>query len=208
VSLSYGFGGLISSFDYFLKNVKTQYFMMFEFDYVFLDKKSIKFEKIIDSFNKYSFINTVYFSGDDISPRGFDLSTDIDGITTPFEIESRVPEINLVSTTRWSNRPAIHRVYKMKEWFETYMKNEHIGILHQSFYGIEDCMIPIFHKTINENKWENIKDDWGTYLYGNFGEGPFIAHTDSSKRYQNEIKSILEINADKYMKDNPLNETD
>jgi hypothetical protein len=69
-------------------------------------------------------------------------------------------------------------------------------------------MIPQYQKIISENKWEDIKDDWGTYLYGNFGEGPFVGHTDSSKRYQNEIKSILEINADKYVIENPLTEQD
>jgi GR25 family glycosyltransferase involved in LPS biosynthesis len=208
VSLSYGFGGLISSFDFFLKNVKTPYFMMYEFDYVFLNKNKVDFSKIIESFDKYNFINTVYLSGDDISVRGFDLATDVEGKVTPFELENRVDEINLVTTTRWSNRPAVHRVSKMKEWFDKYMKNEHIGILHQSCYGLEDAMIPQYQKIISENKWEDIKDDWGTYLYGNFGEGPFVGHTDSSKRYQNEIKSILEINADKYVIENPLTEQD
>ena len=208
VSLSYGFGGLISSFDYFLKQVKTPYFMMYEFDYVFLNKDDIDFKSIISTFEKHNFVNTIYFSGDDISLRGFDISKDVDGVETPFEIETRVSEINLVTTVRWSNRPAIHRVSKMKEWYDKYMWNENIGKIHQSCYGIEDVMIPIYHTSISDNKWGDIKDDWGTYLYGNFGEGPFIAHTDSSRRYQNDIKSALEINADKYVLEHPLTDND
>jgi hypothetical protein len=208
VTLTQGFGGLISSFEYFMKNVKTEYFMMYEFDYVFLKKNTINFKKILEAFKNHKFINTVYFSGDDISVRGFDLCTDKNGNNTPFELENRVSEVNLVTTARWSNRPAIHRLSKMQEWFEKYMRNEHIGIIHQSCYNVEDAMIPAYQRTINENSWEDIKDDWGTYLYGNFGEGPFIGHTDSSKRYQNEIKSILEINADKYVSENPLSKND
>ena len=204
VSLTYGFGGLISSFDYFLKQVKTPYFMMYEFDYVFLSKDNIDFNSIITTFDKYKFVNTVYFSDDDISVRGFDVSKDIDDIETPFEIENRVPEINLVTTIRWSNKPGVHRVSKMKEWYEKYMWNENIGKIHQSSYGIEDVMIPIYKSEIQDNKWNDIKDNWGTYLYGNLGEGPFIGHTDSSRKYQNEKKSILEINAEQYMEENPL----
>lgn len=208
VTLTHGFGGLISSFEYFMENIKTPYFMMYEFDYLFLNNFKIDFNGIIKAFQNHNFINMIYLSGDDISVRGFDLGKDKNGVVTPFKLEDRVNEINLVTTVRWSNRPGIHRVSKMKEWFDKYMKNEHIGILHQSCYGIEDAMIPVYQKSISENNWEDIKDDWGTYLYGNFGEGPFIAHTDSSRRYQNEIKSILEINAEKYMIENPLTEND
>jgi len=208
VNLTYGFGGLISSFDYFLKQVKTPYFMMFEFDYVFLNNEEINFNGIIDSFNKYNFINSIYLNGDDNSLRGFDINPDLNGNETPFELEQRVSEINLITTTRWSNRPGIHRVSKMKEWFDKYIWNEQIGVVHQSCYGVEDSMIPAYRKIISQNNWTDIKDDWGTYIYGNFNEGPFIAHTDSSRRYQGDIKTILEINAEKYMEENPLNDND
>ena len=96
----------------------------------------------------------------------------------------------------------------MKEWFDKYIWNEQIGVVHQSCYGVEDSMIPAYRKIISQNNWTDIKDDWGTYIYGNFNEGPFIAHTDSSRRYQGDIKTILEINAEKYMEENPLNDND
>jgi len=208
ITLTHGFGGLLASFDYFMKNIKTDFFLMYEFDYLFLNNTKIEFKKIIDCFKKYNFINSVYLSGDDISVRGFDLATDKNGRVTPFEVEKRVNEISLVTTARWSNRPGLHRVSKMREWFDKYMYNDKIGEVHFGCHGVEDSMIPVYTKTINENSWEDIKDDWGTYLYGNMGDGPFIAHTDSSRRYQNEIKSTLEINAENFVLANPLTEND
>ena len=65
-------------------------------------------------------------------------------------------------------------------------------------------MIPTYRKIISENRWDDIKDNWGTFLYGNLGEGPYVGHTDASRRYQGSSKSTPEINGEEYIKNNPL----
>jgi hypothetical protein len=57
---------------------------------------------------------------------------------------------------------------------------------------------------ISKSKWDDINEDWGTYLYGKIGTGPYIGHTDGSRRYQTNIRTMAEDNADKYVSENPL----
>jgi hypothetical protein len=204
VDISFSFGGLISSIDYLLPKIKTPYFMFLEHDWVFLNKENIDFVNLLRSFNKYDFINAVWFSKDDNTLRGFDIETDVEMKTTPFEIETRVNEVDLVTTCRWSNNPAIFRTSKMKDWYYNIIKNQYVGISHQSCHNVEETMIPHYRKIINENKWLDIRDDWGTFLYGKIGEGPYVGHTDASRRYQGHSKSQPEINGEKYIKENPI----
>ena len=101
VELSFSFGGLISTIDTILPKIKTPYFLFLEHDWVFLRKDNINFGKLLKSFNNHNFINAVWFSKDDNSMRGFEISTDVENKTTPFEKEDRVTEIDLVTTCRW-----------------------------------------------------------------------------------------------------------
>lgn len=204
VNITYSDGGLISSIDNLLPIISTEYFLFLEHDWVFLDKQNINFESLLKTFNKYDFINTVWFSKDDNVMRGFEIATDIDNITTPFEKEERVADIDLVTTCRWSNNPAIFRTSKMREWYYNIIKNDFVGVSHQSSHNVEETMIPHFRQIISENKWEDIRDDWGTFLYGNIGEGPYVGHTDASRRYQGHAKSQPEINGEEYIKNNPI----
>lgn len=204
VSLSYGFGGLISTLDTILDKINTPYFIFLEHDWVFLGKKNIDFVKLLESFNNHNFINAVWFSKDDNAIRSFEITTDVNGNTTPFELEERVSEVNLVTTCRWSNNPAIFRVSKMKEWFNEIIKNENVGKIQQNQHNVEESMIPYYRDMINKNNWIDIRDNWGTFLYGNLGDGPYVGHTDASKRYQGTNKSQPEINGENYIKNNPI----
>jgi len=205
LTLCHGFGGLISTFDSILNKIKTPYFIFLEHDWVFLEKDKIDFSKLLSSFETHNFINAVWFGKDDNQMRGFEISRDVENNTTPFEKEMRVEEVNLVTTCRWSNNPAMFRLSKMKDWFENIIKNPHVGKVHQSQHNVEESMIPYYRKIISENKWSDIRDDWGTFLYGDLGEGPFVGHTDASRRYQGIAKSQPEINGENYIKNNPLN---
>ena len=136
--------------------------------------------------------------------RGFDIATDVENNVTPFDLENRVSEVNLITVCRWSNNPVMFRLSKMKEWFEKYIDTGHIGNIHQGQHNVEETMIPTYRKIISENRWDDIKDNWGTFLYGNLGEGPYVGHTDASRRYQGSSKSTPEINGEEYIKNNPL----
>lgn len=203
VTVSSSFGGLISSFDNFMQQITTPYFLFLEHDWVFLDKNTIKFTDLVKSFNTYNFIKAVWFSKDDNMIRGFEIEKDIDDVTTPFERESRVDNIDLTTTCRWSNNPAIFRLSKMKEWYQSYIKNESVGVTHQGQHNVEETMISVYRNEIKNNKWSDIRDNWGTFLYGNLGHGPYVGHTDASQRYKGSIKSLPEENGENYIKNNP-----
>ncbi len=205
VDINYSYGGLISTIDNVINKINTKYFLFLEHDWVFLDKKSINFKDLLIAFENYNFINAVWFNKDDNQLRGFEIETDVNGDSTPFQKEDRVKEINLVTTCRWSNNPAIFRTSKFKEWFYTLIINEHIGKTNQGPHNVEETIIPIYRNEIKNSKWIDIRDNWGTFLYGDINEGPYVGHTDASKRYQGANKSQPEINGENYIKNNPLN---
>lgn len=200
----YSKGGLIDSFNVFLDKLKTKYFILLEHDWVFLKSYKIDFENLLGAFNNHTFINAVWFGKDDNVMRGFEIGRDVENKTTPFERENRVNEVDLVTTCRWSNNPVMFRTSKMIEWFNTIIKNEHIGRVHQGQHNVEETIIPQYRKIIGENRWVDIRDDWGTFLYGNLNEGPYVGHTDASRRYQTTIRTAAEDNGDEYIKNNPL----
>ena len=136
--------------------------------------------------------------------RGFEITRDVDDNSTPFEKEERVDEIDLITTIRFSNNPVMFRTNKMKEWYYNIIKNQYVGIVHQSQQNVEETMIPHIRDIISKNKWDEIKDIWGTYLYGKLEEGPYVGHTDASKRYQGVAKSGPEYNGEEYIKNNPI----
>jgi len=199
--------GLIDTIKTAMEDIQTPYFMLLEHDWVFLDKQNIDFKAIIKAFDKYNFIHSVYLNKDDNVMRGFEICADKNGITTPYGLEERVKEINLITTCRWSNNPCIHRVSKYKEWYNTYLASVHGNVSHRQ-YDVEENMIPIYRDLISKSNWVDIRDDWGTYLYGNIGEGPYVAHTDASRRYLTSARSQPEINGDEYIKNNPLPQHD
>jgi GR25 family glycosyltransferase involved in LPS biosynthesis len=196
--------GITDSMKIALEKVQTPYFIFLEHDWVFLQKNRIEFKKLVETMNKYSFVNAVWFNKDDNQLRGFEICGDKNGMVTPYEKELRIDEIDLVTTIRWSNNPVIFRTSKMKEWFDSYVDNPTIGISHQGQYNLEDNMIRVYRETIEKNDWNEIKDQWGTYLYGNIGEGQLVGHTDASRRYQTNIRTMAEDNADEYVKNNSL----
>jgi len=204
VSTSWGTGGLISTIENIIEKIKTPYFLFLEHDWVFMKKDNIDFKNLLKAFNNHEYVNAVWFSKNDNIMRSFEITEDIDKKVTPFELETRINEVNLITTCRWSNNPVIFRTSKMKEWYYDLIKNEHVGNIHQGCHNVEETMIPIYRKEISENKWVDIKDKWGTYLYGNLEEGPYVAHLDASKRYQGSCKSQPEINGEEYVKNNPL----
>lgn len=203
-SVSFIKGGLISSLKNVLNKIQTEYFLFLEHDWVFLEKNRIDYNALLQVFDKYSFVNAVWFNKDDNNMRGFDIADDLNGGVTPYVLEDRIQELPLVTTCRWSNNPAIFRTSKMNEWFIKYINNEYVDKINQAAANIEETMIPTYRTDIKEHGWDNVKDNWGTFLYGNLGDDPYVGHTDASQRYQGHSKSQPEINGENYIKNNPL----
>lgn len=204
----YSKGGLVDSVKLMLEKLTTKYFIFLEHDWVFLKNKEIDLRGLLDTFEKYKFVNAVWFNKDDNQLRGFDIARDVEGTETPFDKEHRITDFELTTTVRWSNNPSMLRTSKYREWFDKYIYNDGIGKNHQGQYNVEDNMIREYRDLISKTKYEDIKDDWGTYLYGAVGTGPYVGHTDGSRRYQTTIRTIAEDNADEYMNSNilPIND--
>jgi len=185
-------GGLLNSVKLAMKHIKTRYFLWLEHDWVFLDKNRIDFPALLKAFDAHDFVNAVWFNKDDNTLRGFEIETDATGKKTPFDKEHRVPEIDLVTSCRWSNNPAVFRVSKFKEWLSTKCGS-----------CIEEDIIPQYRKHIASDSWESVRDHWGTFLYGKLNDDPYIGHTDASKRYlAPHMRHAPEINGDKWIADN------
>jgi hypothetical protein len=65
-------------------------------------------------------------------------------------------------------------------------------------------MIKYYRDEIKKNNWFDVIDKWGTYLYGGVGDGPFVGHTDASKRYQTINRTMAEDNGDDFINKNEL----
>ena len=204
----YSKGGLIDSVKIMLQKLKTKYFIFLEHDWIFLETEIIDFKGLLDTFNKYQFVHAVWFNKDDNQLKGFEIAGDVEGNETPYGREKRIQDFDLTTTVRWSNNPSMFRTSKFREWYEKYIFNEGIGINHQGQYNVEDSMIREYRNLISQTKFDDIKDDWGTYLYGDVGTGPYVGHTDGSKRYQTNIRTMAEDNADEYVKKYPLPKQD
>jgi GR25 family glycosyltransferase involved in LPS biosynthesis len=196
--------GLIDSVQIMLSKLTTKYFIFLEHDWLFLKEHPINFKGLLDVFEKNNFVHAVWFNKDDNQLKGFEIAGDVDGKETPYGKENRIPDFELTTTVRWSNNPAMMRTSKYQEWFDKYIKNPSIGIVHQGQYNVEDSMIREYRDLISKNKWEDIRDEWGTYLYGAIGTGPYVGHTDGSRRYQTSLRQMSEDTADEYVKNNPL----
>lgn len=204
----YSKGGLIDSVKIMLEKLKTDFFIFLEHDWIFLEKEHIDFIGLLNTFCKYDFVNAVWFNKDDNQLKGFEIAGDINGKETPYGKESRINDFELTTTVRWSNNPCMFRTSKYREWFKKYIDNEYVGKNHQGQYNVEDSMIKEYRELISQSNYDEIKDEWGTYLYGAVGTGPYIGHTDGSRRYQTSIRTMAEDNADEYVKNNPLPQND
>lgn len=207
-NIIYSKTGISHSMKLALEHVKTKYFLFLEHDWIFLDKRPIDFLSLKKAFDNHHFVNAVWFNKDDNQLKGFEICGDRLGNVTPYEQEHRVTECDLTKTIRWSNNPVMFRKSKMQEWFDKYIDNDSIGKIHQGQYNVEDNMIRVYRQTIEESVWEEIKDDWGTFLHGKPGDCELVGHTDGSRRYQTSIRTMAEDNADEYVRNNPLPEND
>lgn len=114
VSLTYSFDGLIPTFDFFLNNIITPYFMVFGFNFIFLDKEKIKLNELIELFDKHSYLNVVHF-----------LQSEKYHKNTSNTIEDVVAECSVTPSVLWSENPSFYRFSDAKELFKTFLKNGH-----------------------------------------------------------------------------------
>ncbi len=216
--------GLIDSVNVALKKIKTEYFIFLEYDWVFLEKDRVDFDGLIKCFNKYPFINSVWFNA------YFNKKTlheyapnDINFKETYFGLEEKINDFQLTNTIRFLNSPSIHRTKKYRQWFNKYLnvfENKISDITpdefgHYGSNGVEEVMIKHIRDLVHTNDYNEVRYNIGTYLYGKPGDRPITAHTDGTKKkYNNDLnkniqkKTTSEINGDYYIMTNTLPKND
>ena len=198
ITTYYSYGGLISSIANTIYKVKTEYMVLLEHDWIFLER-NIDFKAIKQTFHDYNFVNIIYFSKENNVIRGYEVAEDVNGVQTPYEVDDRIKHLDLVKSCRWSNNPGIVRVNVYRQWFEMTIRNDHMQTQNQRQYNVEEKMIKVIRRTIASNDYNEIKDMWGTYVYGGIGDEPYVAHSDTSMRYIHKCE-IPEMNAIEYKK--------
>ena len=197
-------GGLLSAFYYMLQDIKTDYFLFLEHDWVFT--KLPDFESITKSLDNHNFVNCIKFKKIGNVKRQLNSTVDSDGNPLPFQTDNRINEIKLIQACYWSNNPFVCKLDTMKEWSKNFIKENTIikiknNKLKMGSNGIEEVMIKLFVNDLKINSWSKIKDKWGVYLYGDVGDEPIIAHTDGSNRY----KGLPEKNGIEWIEKNKKN---
>ncbi len=156
-----------------IKKVNTDYMLFWEHDWIFIQKPDLT--KIIKAMNKYKFINAIFFNKRDNIIKPYPCGDFI------LEPETRVKEISLLKTSKWSNNPNIARISKWWEWLDI-IENADLN-KNNPRKQIEP---PLHHKYIKEIKklgFEIAHSKWGMYSYGKLNKNKMVEHLDGSKRY-------------------------
>lgn len=216
--------GLIDSLNIALKNIKTDYFIFLEYDWVFLEKDRIDFKGLINCFEKYPFVNSVWFNAYFNNKTLHEYApNDINFNETYFGLEEKIKDFNLTNTIRFLNSPSIHRTKQYLKWYSDYMDIFN-GVIngnlpdqqgHYGSNGVEEVMIKYIRDLVHENDYNDVRYQIGTYLYGKPGDSPITAHADGTKKkFDNPLnsqfkkKSLSEINGDYYIMTHDLPEND
>ena len=142
--------------------VETDYFLMWEHDWEFITE--IDMQKLIETMDKYEFINYVRFYAGENKPNELHYH---------LEPEDRVPEVPLLRTPNWSGNPHICRTSTWKNWWKKLVYPTPYCYVEQSIFENVDF-------SVSKMGWDRAKESWGLYLYGNIGDGPFVKHTDGN----------------------------
>lgn len=179
-------GGLLTAFYYMLNDISTPYFLFLEHDWVFLDIPN--YDGIVDALDNHPYVKFVQFKKLGNIEKQLNSNKDYEGNKIPFIEDNRVGELPLIQSCYWSNNPFICKKEIMLEWSkifltDTIIENIKHNTLKRGSRGIEEIMIKKYIKDLENNLWVDIKDNWGSYLYGNVGMNPIVGHTDGSNHY-------------------------
>lgn len=171
--------GLCDGYKKAIELCKTPYLFFLEHDWVFLDNITHSLQDFVDIMNKNKEINCILLNKMKNLPKHHQKF-----------YKSKQYDIPLLLTNRQSNNPNILRIEHAKKIRYPLIKNTgcslHMGIEH--YYYINNMKIPNYCggiecelcKFCDENE-SNI-EIMGTYIYGNYGYGPTLVHSDGCDR--------------------------
>jgi hypothetical protein len=177
-----------------LEEVSTKYILFVEHDWKFVEY--IPLDRIISSMENAQNINYIRFNKRKNRESKWDTKV----------VEDREMDIPLCKVSSYSNNPHIARCSTYREWiissnptlrtlwdkyrrdkpysltnlfgvitsaYKKYIKKEsHV----QQFEGVEFVLDTRYKKNIQRKGFDNAHSEWGIYLYGKKGAGPFVTH--------------------------------
>jgi hypothetical protein len=177
-----------------LSHVDTKYILFLEHDWKFV--QNIPVYKLLDIMNKYKQVNYIRFNKRKNKEKNWD---------TIVEEDENKP-LPLCAVSSYSNNPHIARKSTYQEWIrnseptistlrdkfnrvngpvykrlaevcrvatEKYLLSQpHVA----QFEGVEFVLDTKYKKRIEEVGFQQAHSEWGIYLYGAEGAGPFIQH--------------------------------
>lgn len=187
-------GGSLSALFYILNYVETPYIFYLEHDFVFL-KNNFNIAKIVEVFDKYSFVNKILFKKDGNTESLLWAYTDVDNNHIDFLQEEMITEIPLIQACYWSNNPHFIRLSFLEALSKKVYPTEYNNLfkenkIYSGAGGYEEPIIDLYKKEVSTKKWSDVKKFWGTFLYGELNESTYIAHTDASNRYDTECEQL------------------
>ena len=155
---------IIGNFLSLIDECKTDYFLLFEHDWEFLETPNII--KCLECMEKYEFINDIRFNK---------RHNIIAGGDTILELDESISEIKLCKTSAWSNNPKISRLSKWDDY-----KQILNGIPKSSpyYYTLETPLDKKYKSEISSNQFKNVHKKWGQYIYGELDKSPMVKHLD------------------------------
>lgn len=153
-----------ASFKNIVEQVKTDYLLFFEHDWVFVNKQ-IEFESLITTFSLDFSINSVWFNKRKNILRGCD-----------YMLEETANAVPLCKTSRYSNNPNFART---SLWKDKYLPiiNGTVSVQKKLEISIYDS----YKRDIRKQGFLKANILWGSYLYGHLNDGPYIHHLDGNK---------------------------
>jgi hypothetical protein len=163
VSITYTLENPIFNLKYFLRHVKTNYFIMLDFDDLSLSEIDVYFNYFIEVLDENNFINIIQLD----NTQEQSLISDVNGDFIYDEFDDRISKVSLITTPYLKDVTTIFR--------KSFVDNMYDEVLNlnnnkENFNNIFEAFYFFYKNQISQNIWDYIKDNFGIYKYNNINE--------------------------------------
>lgn len=161
--------GLFNVLNRIIRRVETPYLFFVEHDWMFRGGR-ITLPTLIETMEDEPRINAIRLNKRQNYLNGHDFLMSVDSASRPYP---------LMRTSSYSNNPSIIRTRTLKgEWLPFCEKSLRrvANRLGGSAFGVEEILFKKYVQDIRAQGFHKAHEKWGTYVFGNVGDGPRITH--------------------------------